>query len=151
MWHLLAAGDPPADTVQATATLAAAAIAAVAALASVAVTAWIASRSRKQVRDLDTRSRQQVDDLDRRQAERAAESERKADERFREFTGREQWWTRFSWAMEKAMSAQPREYEMGLGVLIALIGVSWASEEDNEMALAIADMIVSQEGGEADD
>lgn len=45
---------------------------------------------------------------------------------------------------------------MGLGVLIGMIGVSWASvswasAEDNEMALAIADMIVSQEGGEPDD
>ncbi|GAB3042509.1 hypothetical protein GCM10027052_25710 [Parafrigoribacterium mesophilum] len=59
----------------------------------------------------------------------------------RQWVGRDQWWTRFSWAIEKAISLNPRESELGLSVLIALIDVPWAKDEDNEMALAVADLI----------
>lgn len=59
----------------------------------------------------------------------------------RQWVGRDQWWTRFSWAIEKSISANPQESELGLSVLIALIDVPWARNEDNEMALAVADVI----------
>ena len=59
----------------------------------------------------------------------------------RQWVGRDQWWTRFSWAIEKSISTHPRESELGLSVLIALIDVPWAKVEDNEMALAVADLI----------
>lgn len=59
----------------------------------------------------------------------------------RQWVGRDQWWTRFSWAIEKSISSSPRESELGLSVLIALIDVPWAKDEDNEMAMAVADAI----------
>jgi hypothetical protein len=68
--------------------------------------------------------------------------------RIRQFTRQEQWWTRFSWALDKANSADPREYELGLAVLIALIDVPWATQSDNEMAVALANTIVPPEDGE---
>jgi hypothetical protein len=59
----------------------------------------------------------------------------------RNWVGRDQWWQRFSWAIEKSISKDPSESELGLSVLIALIDVPWAKPEDNEMAVAVADVI----------
>lgn len=67
--------------------------------------------------------------------------------RSRQWTGREQWWTRFSWAIEKAVSTEPAESELGLSVLLALIDVRWARREDNEMALAVADLVIGNGAG----
>ena len=66
-----------------------------------------------------------------------------------QWVGRDQWWTRFSWALEKSVSDKPDESELGLSVLLALIDVPWAKSEDNEMALAVADVILnsSNQGG----
>ena len=50
----------------------------------------------------------------------------------RQWVGRDQWWRRFSWAIDKSISVNPRESELGLSVLIALIDVPWAKNEDNE-------------------
>lgn len=61
----------------------------------------------------------------------------------RQWVGRDQWWTRFSWALEKAVSSDTHESELGLSVLISLIDVPWAKEEDNEMALAVANVILA--------
>jgi len=55
--------------------------------------------------------------------------------------GRDQWWRRFSWAIEKSISKDRSESELGLSVLIALVDVPWAQTEDNEMAIAVADVI----------
>ncbi|GAB2467143.1 hypothetical protein GCM10027029_31860 [Conyzicola lurida] len=44
----------------------------------------------------------------------------------RQWVGRDQWWTRFSWAIGLAISRNPRESELGLSVLISLIDVPWA-------------------------
>lgn len=65
----------------------------------------------------------------------------------RNWIGREQWWQRFSWAIEKSISKDHEESELGLSVLIALIDVPWAKAEDNEMAIAVADVITSASGG----
>ena len=54
-----------------------------------------------------------------------------------------QWWDRFTWACEKAVSTTPGESEMGLSVLTALIDTPWARDEDNEMALGVANVINS--------
>lgn len=62
----------------------------------------------------------------------------------RQWVGRDQWWTRFSWAIEKSISKNPSESELGLSVAAALIDVPWAKEEDNEMAIAVVNVIVSQ-------
>lgn len=67
--------------------------------------------------------------------------------RSRQWTGREQWWTRFSWAIEKAVSREQAESELGLSVLLALIDVRWARREDNEMALAVADLVIGGGAG----
>jgi hypothetical protein len=55
---------------------------------------------------------------------------------------RSQWWVRFTWACEKAVSTEPGEAEMGLSVLQALISAPWARNEDNEMAIGIANVIL---------
>lgn len=52
-----------------------------------------------------------------------------------------QWWGRFTWACEKAVSTKRGESEMGLSVLTALIDAPWAREEDNEMAIGVANVI----------
>jgi hypothetical protein len=62
----------------------------------------------------------------------------------RQWVGRDQWWTRFSWALDKAISSNPQESELGLSVLIELIDVPWAKDEDNQMALAVADLIATR-------
>lgn len=63
----------------------------------------------------------------------------------RQWVGRDQWWTRFSWAIEKSISKNPAESELGISVVNALIDVPWAKDEDNEMAIAVVNVIVSQE------
>jgi hypothetical protein len=63
--------------------------------------------------------------------------------RIRTFTRRQQWWDRFSWALDKTVSADPREYELGLSVLVALIDVPWATTDDNEMAIAVANVVTA--------
>jgi hypothetical protein len=55
---------------------------------------------------------------------------------------RTQWWVRFAWACEKAVSTKPGESEMGLSVLQALIDAPWARDEDNEMAIGVANVIL---------
>lgn len=52
-----------------------------------------------------------------------------------------QWWGRFTWACEKAVSTKRGESEMGLSVLTALIDAAWARDEDNEMAIGVANVI----------
>ncbi|PPF54616.1 hypothetical protein C5C13_13380 [Clavibacter michiganensis] len=64
--------------------------------------------------------------------------------RARHWTQRDQWWQRFTWACEKSVSQEPGQSEMGLSVLEALIAVPWATDEDNEMAIAVANTIVAQ-------
>lgn len=56
---------------------------------------------------------------------------------------RAQWWVRFTWACEKAVSTKRGESEMGLSVLTALIDAPWAREEDNEMAIGVANVILA--------
>ncbi len=52
-----------------------------------------------------------------------------------------QWWGRFTWACEKAVSTKRGESEMGLSVLNALVDAPWARDEDNEMAIGVANVI----------
>ncbi|MDD9208167.1 hypothetical protein PU560_17100 [Georgenia sp. 10Sc9-8] len=104
---------------EARATVVAAIIAAVAAIVGTIVTAVNGARSRKQVKEL----------------------EGSADARYREYTSREQWWTRFSWALEKAASPDENDAKLGLAVIYAMLDAPWVTTEDNEMALTITDMI----------
>jgi hypothetical protein len=53
----------------------------------------------------------------------------------------EQWWGRFSWACERAVSTTPGESELGLEVLNSLIDAPWTRDEDNEMVLEVANAI----------
>lgn len=72
--------------------------------------------------------------------------------RLRTFTRREQWWTRFSWALERTTSDRIAERSVGISVLIALIEVPWATPEDNELAYLIANEVSrGEEEGESDD
>lgn len=66
-----------------------------------------------------------------------------------QWVGRDQWWTRFSWSLEKAVSSDPQESELALSVLTALIDVPWAKDEDNEMAVAVANVILNHSGSTA--
>ncbi len=68
--------------------------------------------------------------------------------RIRRFARREQWWARFSWAMERAISAEQRENELGLSVLNALIEVPWVTSEDSRMAVVIVDSLSSGKAGD---
>ncbi|WP_213816414.1 hypothetical protein [Glaciihabitans sp. dw_435] len=57
------------------------------------------------------------------------------------WVGRDQWWQRFSWATEKAISNDDADSELGLSVLLSLINVPWAKREDNEMAITVARVV----------
>lgn len=61
--------------------------------------------------------------------------------------GREHWWTRFSWAMEKAVSNDPKEVAIGLATIGELLDAEWVTPEDNMMAAGLASTIVSMAGG----
>lgn len=63
----------------------------------------------------------------------------------RKWVRREQWWTRFSWASEKSVSQVPGESELGLSVLYALLDAPWTTEEDNEMAIEVINVIVTND------
>lgn len=52
---------------------------------------------------------------------------------------REQFWTRFTWAAERAVD--PDKAELGILVLSELIEQPWVTIEDNEVAVAIADVV----------
>lgn len=51
------------------------------------------------------------------------------------------WWDRFAWACEKAVSTKRGESEMGLSVLATLVDAPWARDEDNEMAIAVFNVL----------
>ncbi|MDD9207032.1 hypothetical protein PU560_11220, partial [Georgenia sp. 10Sc9-8] len=106
---------------EAFATVVAAVIAAVAAITAAVMSAVSARRSRVQTRHL----------------------EQVADARYREYTGREHWWTRFSWALEKATATNVRDVELGLLIIKRLLSARWATPEDARMGLATLDMIES--------
>ncbi|MDT0235376.1 hypothetical protein [Curtobacterium sp. BRB10] len=52
---------------------------------------------------------------------------------------RAQWWTRFTWAADRAV--QTETSELGISVLSQLIDQDWVTVEDNEIAIAVADVI----------
>lgn len=61
--------------------------------------------------------------------------------RGRSWTRRDQWWQHAQWAIEKALSSNAQESEVGLAVLTKLVRLRWAQPEDNEIALVVADLI----------
>lgn len=77
--------------------------------------------------------------------------------RARAWTGREQWWIRFTWACEKALSRETDEVDLGLQVLKTLVKGPWANAGDNEMAVALGAVLLEQQtscevrGGAEDD
>jgi hypothetical protein len=57
---------------------------------------------------------------------------------------REQWWQQFQWGIEKALSHDTDESDVGLAVLNKLVQRSEAREEDNEIALVVADLVTDR-------
>lgn len=111
---------------QAAATVIAAGVAALAAMAGIVIGVVNADRARVQAHRID----------------------RAADQRMREFEGRSQWWTRFTWAMEKAVAPERQDFELGLTVLSGLVDARWATESDNEMAVQVIDLMARIERGD---
>lgn len=62
----------------------------------------------------------------------------------RSWIRRDQWWQRAQWGIEKALSANPQESEVGLAVLTKLVQLRWAQPEDNEIALVVADLVTDR-------
>jgi uncharacterized protein (DUF4213/DUF364 family) len=62
----------------------------------------------------------------------------------RNFTSREQSWTRWSWTIEKALSDDPSEREMGLAMMDALSDMPWLTEDDERIALAVAQAVLTR-------
>lgn len=60
------------------------------------------------------------------------------------FTAREQSWTRWSWTIEKALSDTPAEREMGLAMMDALSDMPWLTEDDERIALAVAQAVIAR-------
>lgn len=57
---------------------------------------------------------------------------------------REQWWQQFQWGVEKALSHDSDESNVGLAVLNKLVQRKEAREEDNEIALVVADLVTDR-------
>jgi hypothetical protein len=57
---------------------------------------------------------------------------------------REQWWQQFQWAIEKALSHDTDESDVGLAVLNKLVQRREARKEDNEIALVVADLVTDR-------
>ncbi|WP_445996674.1 hypothetical protein ACUWEX_14265 [Okibacterium fritillariae] len=66
---------------------------------------------------------------------------------------REQTWTRWSWTIEKALSENAAEREMGLAMMDALVDMPWLSDDDRRIALAIANAVIArnEHEGEVDE
>jgi len=60
-------------------------------------------------------------------------------------TRREQWWTRWSWTIEKSLSQHRYEREIGQSMMDALVTRPWVTEDDKVMAKTIAAGIVKME------
>ncbi len=73
---------------------------------------------------------------DREQRERLAAEDREQRESVEQGV---QWWTRFTWAADRAVQAETAE--LGISVLSELIDQDWVTVEDNEIAIAVADVI----------
>lgn len=58
---------------------------------------------------------------------------------------REQWWTRWSWTIEKSLSKDAQDRFMGQAMMDALVDQAWLTEDDKRMALAIATAIVKRD------
>lgn len=54
---------------------------------------------------------------------------------------RDHWWRRFTWAIEKALSDEVAESELGITVLLRLIRRNRVDPEDNELAEVVAEQI----------
>lgn len=65
-----------------------------------------------------------------------------------ELTQREQWWTRWSWTVEKSLSESPAEREMGLVIMDALVDMPWLSEDDEQIALAVSRAVIARNTAE---
>jgi len=57
---------------------------------------------------------------------------------------REQWWQQFQWGIEKALKHDSDESNVGLAVLNTLVQRKEAREEDNEIALVVADLVTDR-------
>ncbi|GGK98780.1 H+/gluconate symporter-like permease [Curtobacterium luteum] len=57
---------------------------------------------------------------------------------------REQWRQQFQWAIEKALSHDVDESNVDLAVLTKLVQQPEAHEEDNEIALVVADLVTDR-------
>ena len=57
---------------------------------------------------------------------------------------RQQWWGRFTWAFEKALSSDNDVAELGTTVMTRLLLMDWATAADNEMAYAIAEQLTDR-------
>lgn len=110
---------------QATATVVAVGVAALAAIAGIVIGVVNADRARVQAERIDSAN----------------------DRRMREFESRDQWWSRFTWAMERAVEPEPHQNRLGLAALACLLELGWVAREDNEMALRMYDLLAAQERG----
>ncbi len=70
--------------------------------------------------------------------------------RITELAKREQWWTRWSFTVEKALSDDRAEREMGMVIMDALVDMPWLTEDDERIALAIANAIIARNEQSAD-
>lgn len=83
---------------------------------------------------------------DRVQRDRLARGDREQRELAEQ---RAQWWTRFTWAADRAVQAETAE--LGISVLSQLIDQDWVTVEDNEIAIAVADVIQPVAGNVTDE
>lgn len=68
--------------------------------------------------------------------------------RTRAETRRQQWWGRFTWAIEKTLSPDIHTARLGAVVLGRLFLSDWATPADNEMGYTVAAFLADRVTGE---
>lgn len=107
----------------------------VAAVGAATIAFFAASSSSKRSSGSANRDRQQrVDDASADRDQRDAADQRS------------QWWSRFTWAADRAVNKETSE--LGVSVLLELIDQEWATTDDQNIAIAVADVITGEKSPE---
>lgn len=110
----------------------AAIITSVLALVAAVIAAIVAGHQGKQTRS-------HADKLHRANLREARRKERVDDQRFRDFTGRDQWWREFTWAVEKLHQQDEGLRSSALSVLKHLSKAPWVGPDEKR---TIANILV---------
>jgi hypothetical protein len=129
-WDVLA----PGWTSPAVAAIFAALLTIVVAIINLIGTARQNAKLRRQTADEAAKTRSHAKELSDEVALRDKAAAVALDSRFREYTGRDQWWSRFTWALNEFNSDSENRRQIGLLVIGSLVEARWVNDDDVRLA-----------------